>query len=225
MHRLGTELGCEAARVCQEINTARRRDHRMSWTSTASVVTGWVYTDVDAVSAPIAVATRTVTMPLRPLPSVERAQQDLLRYETALASLEPDPFDPDWRINMRGYQWAREQLRAAEQGGERSVELEIQAVRVGELAIVGIPGELFVEIGLAIKAASPFRHTLVCGYTNGVYFYIPTAAAFAQGGYEVESYRNYMRASGPTPEWEEILVRESRDLLRSLAPVAAAAVR
>src|SRR4051794_25442611 len=41
MHRLGTELGCEAAAVCQQINTARRRSHRKEWRSTASVVTGW----------------------------------------------------------------------------------------------------------------------------------------------------------------------------------------
>jgi hypothetical protein len=225
MRRLGTELGCEAARVCQGINTARGRDHRMSWQSTASVVTGWVYSDVEAVDAPVAATTRTVRMPLRPLPSREQALADVRRYETALAALPPDAFAPDWRVNTRGLQWAREQLRAVEAGGPTTVDLEIHAVRIGDVAILGIPGELFVEIGLAIKAATPFPLTLVSGYTNGIFFYIPTAKAFEQGGYEVESYRNYMRPNGPTREWEEILVRESAALLESLATSPAGALR
>jgi neutral ceramidase len=225
MHRLGTELGCEAAAVCQQINTARRRDRRLVWQSTASIVTGWLYEDVDSASAPLASVTRTVPMPLRPVPPIEEARQDVARYEQQLAALTPDPYDPDWRVTLRGLQWAREQLRVVELGGPEYVDLEIHAMRIGEIAFVGIPGELFVEIGLAIKASSPFAMTLVSGYTNGIYFYIPTAAAFAQGGYEVESYRNYRRACGPTPEWEQILVREAGDLLRTLvyapAPVPA----
>jgi neutral ceramidase len=218
MHRLGTELGCEAVRVCQEINTARRRSHRTSWPSTASVVTGWVYSDIESTSAELAVATRTLAMPLRPLPDVAQARADLAGYEARLAQLEADPFSPAWRVTNRGRQWAREQLRAVETGAEPRIHLELTAARIGELAIVGIPGEVFVEIGLAIKAASPFQQTMVCGYTNGLYFYIPTAAAFAQGGYEVESYRNYLRPAGPTPDWEALLVGEATDLLHTLTP-------
>lgn len=218
MHRLGTELGCEAVRVCQEINTARHRSSRKSWRSTASVVTGWVYSDVASTSAELAVAARTLAMPLRPLPDMAQARADLAGYEAQLAQLEPDPFSPAWRVTTRGLQWAREQLRAVEAGAGPHLDLELTAVRIGKLAIVGIPGEVFVEIGLAIKAASPFPQTLVCGYTNGLYFYIPTAAAFTQGGYEVESYRNYMRPSGPTPDWEALLVHEATDLLHTLTP-------
>lgn len=216
MHRLGTELGCEAAAVCQQINTGRQRSHRLRWKSTASVVTGWVYEGVPSAPAPLASATRTVSMPLRALPSFERAKQDLIRYERQLAEVRRDPYNPDYRVTLRGLQWAREQLAAAERGGPTHVDLELLALRIGELAFVGVPGELFVEIGLAIKAASPFPVTLVSGYTNGILFYIPTAAAFAEGGYEVESYRNYRRPSGPTPEWEQILEHEATDLLHSL---------
>ncbi len=216
MHRLGTELGCAAAAVCQQLNTARQRGHRMEWKSTASVVTGWVYEDVASAPAPLASATRTVSMPLRPLPSIEQAKDDVTRYEQQLSGVPRDPFDPDYRVTLRGLQWAREQLAAVEHGEPTHVDLELHALRIGELAFLGVPGELFVEIGLAIKAASPYSVTLVSGYTNGIYFYIPTAAAFAQGGYEVESYRNYRRACGPTPEWEQILVREASELLRTL---------
>ena len=65
------------------------------------------------------------------------------------------------------------------------VECAVQALRLGGVALVGIAGEAFVEIGLAVKARSPMPHTIFLGYTNGCLGYIPTAAAYAPGGYEV----------------------------------------
>ncbi len=62
-------------------------------------------------------------------------------------------------------------------------------VTIGELAIVGIPGELFVELGLAIKATPHFAQTFVAGYCNDLIGYIPTRAAYAEGGYEVDTAR------------------------------------
>jgi hypothetical protein len=67
---------------------------------------------------------------------------------------------------------------------------EVQALRVGEAAIVALPGEVFVELGLAIKAASPARPTAVVGLANGYLGYIPDLAGFAQGGYETWAARS-----------------------------------
>lgn len=62
---------------------------------------------------------------------------------------------------------------------------EIQAIAVGtELAVVGLPCEPFTELGLRIKRASPFTHTLVVGAANGMVGYVPTRRAFDGGGYE-----------------------------------------
>jgi neutral ceramidase len=60
---------------------------------------------------------------------------------------------------------------------------------VGKLALVAIPGELFVELGLAIKANPYFEQTFVAGYCNDLIGYIPTRAAYAEGGYEVDTAR------------------------------------
>jgi hypothetical protein len=49
---------------------------------------------------------------------------------------------------------------------------------------VGLPGEVFVELGLAIKRGSPFARTLVVELCNDVPAYIPTKKAFAEGSYE-----------------------------------------
>lgn len=68
--------------------------------------------------------------------------------------------------------------------------LEVQAFKVSDdLAVVGLPGEVFVELGLAIKANSPFRTTLVIELTNSHIAYVPTRRAFAEGSYETINSR------------------------------------
>jgi hypothetical protein len=52
-----------------------------------------------------------------------------------------------------------------------------------------LPGEIFVELGLAIKEASPFRCTIIAELANGAIGYIPTKKAFEQGNYEPVSAR------------------------------------
>jgi neutral ceramidase len=56
------------------------------------------------------------------------------------------------------------------------------------IAIATNPSEFFVELGLAVKAQSPFKHTLVSTLTNGNAGYVPTRQAFMDGGYEVKKY-------------------------------------
>ena len=63
-------------------------------------------------------------------------------------------------------------------------DYEIQAVRVGEWALLVLPGEPFVEAQLAIKAASPARRTFFAHMSNGFAGYIPTPLALRGGGYE-----------------------------------------
>ena len=63
-------------------------------------------------------------------------------------------------------------------------EVEIQVIAVGDVAFVGLPGEIFTEFGLQIKAQSPFEQTFVIELANGWHGYIPTVEAFAHGGYE-----------------------------------------
>ena len=66
--------------------------------------------------------------------------------------------------------------------------LEVQAIRLNrDTAIVTLPHEVFVEIGIAIKSASPFRNTIVMSLANDVDYYIPTRRAFEEGSYEVST--------------------------------------
>ena len=62
--------------------------------------------------------------------------------------------------------------------------------RVPANQIVGLlPGEIFVELGLALKKASPFKHTFIAELANGSIGYIPNRSAYPEGNYEVVSAR------------------------------------
>lgn len=72
-----------------------------------------------------------------------------------------------------------------------AIESEVQVISLGrELALVGYPGDSFVELGFAMKQNSPFQFTFVAEQSgNGALSYIPNRAAYPQGGYEVDSAR------------------------------------
>lgn len=65
-----------------------------------------------------------------------------------------------------------------------TVTVTLQALRIGDFAVCGIPFETFAEIGLEIKDLSPFSQTMVIGLANGRYGYLPTPAQHRLGGYE-----------------------------------------
>ena len=62
--------------------------------------------------------------------------------------------------------------------------VEVQAIAIGDVAVVGFPAEMFTEFGLRTKKESPFRQTLIVELANGWFGYVPTLDAFAHGGYE-----------------------------------------
>ena len=71
-----------------------------------------------------------------------------------------------------------------------TIALEVQVFRLSsDVAVVGLPGEVFVDLGLAVKRASPFATTLVIELCQDAPGYIPTKKAFAEGSYETVNSR------------------------------------
>ena len=64
------------------------------------------------------------------------------------------------------------------------ISIVLQAFRIGDLGICAIPFEVFVEIGLEMKAESPLEQTFVVSLANGTNGYLPTAKQHKLGGYE-----------------------------------------
>ena len=99
--------------------------------------------------------------------------------------------------------------RARMYGGKDKHPIELHLLKIGPAVIVGTEGEPFAEIGLAIKAQSPVAATWFGGYTGGWAGYVPTAEAYPQQGYEVET-------SPFAPEAAGILVAETVAALNDL---------
>jgi len=97
-------------------------------------------------------------------------------------------------------------------GVGETLPVDVTVITLGrEVAIVCLPGEEFVELGLAVKRGSPFRTTLVIELSNAVEtIYVPHRAAYAEGSYEVTN-SNVQTGSG------EIIVDAALGLLREAA--------
>ncbi len=92
-----------------------------------------------------------------------------------------------------------------------TLPMEVQVFRLSnEAAIVGLPGEVFVELGMAIKKASPFPLTFVIELCNDAPGYVPTIKAFKEGSYETVNSR-------VQPGGGEKLVETATRLLKELA--------
>ena len=129
---------------------------------------------------------------------VDKARQEMPKVGTSDLSF----LDQVWAFKILDIQ--------SRTGG--TLPLEVQVVRLGdEVAVVGLPGEVFVELGLAIKQASPFPITLVVELCQDECGYIPTQKAFAEGSYETVNSRI-------APGGGEMMVEAAIRLLKELGP-------
>jgi hypothetical protein len=153
-----------------------------------------------------------VASAIQTLQAAQRKEKvDFLQHVTAYKKLMLDQFR-----HQKPYAQAAEHItwglsRSLSGIGEK-LPAEITVIALGsEVAIVCLPGEVFVELGLAIKQGSPFRTTLVVELSHCVEsIYIPTRAAYAGGSYEVTN-------SALQPGAGEMLVEASLVLLREAA--------
>jgi hypothetical protein len=113
--------------------------------------------------------------------AIRHAEQLAAVIERLLGELRPAAG------NELAIRWRQLNLPARDLKGQPQAEplrATVGAVRLGEAALVLLPGEPFVEIGLAIAGASPFPRTAVVGYAEEYIGYIPTDRAFDNRGYE-----------------------------------------
>lgn len=106
----------------------------------------------------------------------------------------------------RGAEWmyAREVVLVAEAPAEWQVP--VHALRLGSLGIVGLHGEVFVEVGLDIKSRSPLSRTMVVGLANGSVGYVATDQALAEGSYETRLCRHVRAPRGTATLWADTAV-------------------
>lgn len=168
---------------------------------------------------------RNVAFPRRKVPSVTEAQQLLVEYRAQYQRLKAEQAQAAKVRTAECAIFGAEgnlTLAQLQQRGELGTDLrdyqpmEIQALQVGDVALVGLPGEWFTEYALEIKRRWPGRAfvvTLVNGQLQG---YITTAEVAAAGGYEALSAVFDAAGAG------KLGMDESQQLLMQLLPPASA---
>lgn len=192
---------------CGDINHVdRRRERRKGFGEAArigTVLAGEVIKVVADSAAqsliPLRAQTRSIRVPRRTVEPEE--------LEAAGAVIERVPRAEERRERY----YADDLLHLA--ATDEQVDTQVQALRLGSTALVGLPGEIFVELGLEIKRRSPFASTFVVELAGDYVGYVPTAGAFAEGGYEVMT----ARTSRLAPEAGQAMVDAAVSLLEQLA--------
>jgi hypothetical protein len=130
---------------------------------------------------PLRVSTATVELALAPV-----TDEDVAEAKRVVAAVEAgEKPAPKFLDQVKAFRVEDVRARLG-----KPLAVEVQVVSLGDdLAWVSLPGEIFVELGLQIKAGSPFRQTMIAELANGSVGYVPTRVAYSQGNYEVVSAR------------------------------------
>lgn len=210
VRRIGTIVGAVAARVLAEVSTADRllAADNLLWSERVGLENPAGF----PIRHPrLRAARQHVSLALREADDeagIERRRQAAREQIAALGlsdeqlqrirrgEIEPGEISPEVLAERRAitarlnYETAslaaaRRAQAIQQDGGRETLDVEVQAIGLGDgVVLVGVPGELMVELGARIRDKVGLRSCLVCGYTNDYAGYIVTADAVDQGGYE-----------------------------------------
>lgn len=202
-HRLGRTLGHQAAALAVEIETVRRVPRFEGFVESTAYQAKQHWRVEGPRDATLKFVTKNVDVPRR-----RYTQQDLDQISTLVEKAKQTSGGHSALARLRRVQNLLAQWK--QPYDPTPIKVQLQALRIGELAIVAMPGEPFAEIGAAIRKTSPFAFTMFCAYSSGSGGdYMPIAAEYPLGGYEVER-------TPYGPEAADIVIREASALYRDL---------
>ena len=94
--------------------------------------------------------------------------------------------------------------------GEKTLTTEIQVLRIGDIYILGLPGEILVEIGLEIKKRAGIEKLFIISLSNDTCGYVCPQQAYKEGGYEPGSGTALAEGAG------EIVTEQALKLLGAM---------
>jgi hypothetical protein len=148
---------------------------------------------------PLAGASKLLSFSPREIPSIEEAQNALDAAKKQLESAEKTNGNPDFRRQLQQQvqlQTVNLKVAMGKKDGTLKLpdayEAEVQVLQAGDLVLVAIPGEIFVEYALEMRSRvrqAVDKDMILAGYSNGYIGYIITPRAARTGGYEASVAR------------------------------------
>ena len=129
---------------------------------------------------------------LRAYPKLEPIRDSPLRVsqETVLCDYHPEKVTALRARMKNSSRYFDGEVDVVPDGDRLAFEADVEAIALGnELAWVGLPGEMFVELGMNLKNASPFRYTMIHSLANGAIGYVPNLKSYPEGSREVLATR------------------------------------
>ena len=182
-HRLGNILGLEAAALAAPIDTVVRAPKFEGFEESTAYIARQPWRIEGPRDATLKFVSKVIDVPGREYTpdEIERMRREVAAAKEKLAASHT----PMAETRLRRVSDLLEQWQKPSTG--KTVKVRIQALRIGQVAIVAMPGEPFAEIGVAVKKASPFPVTMFCGYSSGEGGdYMPIASEYPYAGYEVD---------------------------------------
>lgn len=154
----------------------------------------------------------SVELPLVPPPPLEVCDRNIADWQEKLQE-EERTGDAGRILHAQGMlDYARYERSMAEGKAELKTNFTLQLINLHGVRILGMPAEVFVQYALDFDQQSN-GPVITLGYTNGVHGYLPTAADYELGGYEVEIAHRYYGTLMFTPECERIVRQAAYRLL------------
>lgn len=186
----------DGAIAANEVGLRAAADAMRAWRS----IKEWTDSDLE-------VHSENFAMPLSPLPAREEAESSFAGYA-----------GQEHAYGTNGAEWNywNAVLQAHDAPPRTTRDWQQTVTRIGPLVLIPFAGEIFSEIALRLKKASPFAHTLCAGTANGSHGYYVTRDARARGGYEVwvaKAYSPYILAENI----DDYFVQENLRVLEKLS--------
>jgi len=209
--RLGARLGLEASSVAARLETLPHREQMIRIQASGAPIAIYADEPAEPATPTLKVLSRAIELPLKPSPplaELELAAQ--VQAEALNQARQSGATEEAIRSAVAAAARADDKLATVrENAGKNHASWAMMGIRIGEIALLSMPGEPLTEINGSIVEKSPFPHTLFSGYSNGGFGYLPPAHVYVEGGYEVES-------SPFAPEASTVAITEGLRLLQEL---------
>lgn len=184
VYQVGTALGAEVVKIAVGLNSHRVQKERVTLNGVPNILFKPWSPVTDHPDITLSGSEEVVAFHFSPLPEkdVIVAEEEKWRKEiedrVARGALS-------WEIRAARtiHAWTESVVTRTEEK-DPTCDFMAQALRIGDIVLVGLGVEAFYQTGEQIKANSPWENTFVLGYTNGTIMYLPRKEDFPPGGWK-----------------------------------------